>query len=70
LLRHRNPKEHDVTDQATAPTASFLTQDAFDRLTSELAHLTGEGRTEIAKRIEATTPPRRSRARWRPGSAS
>jgi transcription elongation factor GreA len=53
LLRHRNPKEHDVTDQATAPTASFLTQDAFDRLTSELAHLTGEGRTEIAKRIEA-----------------
>jgi transcription elongation factor GreA len=53
LLRHRNPKEHDVTDQATAPTASFLTQEAFDRLTAELAHLSGDGRSEIAKRIEA-----------------
>ena len=42
-----------MTDQASAPTASCRTQDAFDRLTSELAHLSGEGRTEIAKRIEA-----------------
>ena len=42
-----------MTDQATAPTASFLTQEAFDRLTGELTHLSGEGRSEIAKRIEA-----------------
>ena len=34
-------------------TQSFLTQEAFDRLSAELAHLSGEGRTEIAKRIEA-----------------
>ena len=42
-----------MTDQATAPTSSFLTQEAFDRLSGELSHLSGEGRTEIAKRIEA-----------------
>jgi len=42
-----------VTDQATAPTSSFLTQEAYDRLSGELSHLSGEGRTEIAKRIEA-----------------
>ena len=34
-------------------TQSFLTQEAYDRLSAELAHLSGEGRTEIAKRIEA-----------------
>jgi transcription elongation factor GreA len=39
-----------VTETATQ---SFLTQDAYDRLSTELAHLSGEGRTEIAKRIEA-----------------
>jgi len=32
---------------------TWLTQEAYDRLTSELDHLTGPGRTEIAKRIEA-----------------
>lgn len=31
---------------------SWLTQDAFDRLSAELEHLTGPGRTEIAKKIE------------------
>ena len=34
-------------------TQSFLTQEAFDRLKAELEHLSGEGRSEIAKRIEA-----------------
>ncbi|GAB3699288.1 transcription elongation factor GreA [Mariniluteicoccus flavus] len=31
----------------------WLTQDAYDKLTEELAHLEGEGRTEIADRIAA-----------------
>jgi len=39
-----------VTETATQ---SFLTQEAFDRLKAELEHLSGEGRVEIAKRIEA-----------------
>jgi transcription elongation factor GreA len=39
-----------VTETATQ---SFLTQEAYDRLSTELAHLSGEGRSEIAKRIEA-----------------
>jgi transcription elongation factor GreA len=39
-----------VTETATQ---SFLTQEAFDRLKAELQHLSGEGRAEIAKRIEA-----------------
>jgi transcription elongation factor GreA len=33
-------------------TASFLTQDAYDRLASELEYLSTTGREEIAKRIE------------------
>src|ERR1700744_4480272 len=32
---------------------TWLTQDAFDRLTAELEQLSVEGRTEIAKKIEA-----------------
>ncbi len=36
----------------TVPT-SFLTQEAFDRLKAELETLSGEGRSEISKRIEA-----------------
>ncbi len=32
---------------------TWLTQEAFDRLTAELEHLSGDGRLEIAKRIEA-----------------
>jgi transcription elongation factor GreA len=35
------------------PAETWLTQEAFDRRTAELEHLTGEGRTEIAKKIEA-----------------
>jgi transcription elongation factor GreA len=31
---------------------TWLTQDAYDRLSAELEHLSGPGRTEIAKRIE------------------
>jgi transcription elongation factor GreA len=45
-------KELDVTDTAT-PAASYLTQEAYDRLKGELTQLSGEGRTEIAKKIEA-----------------
>ena len=32
---------------------TWLTQEAHDRLSAELEKLSGEGRTEIAKRIEA-----------------
>jgi transcription elongation factor GreA len=39
-----------VTDSAT--TASYLTQEAYNRLKAELDHLSGEGRTEIAQKIE------------------
>ncbi|NNM46632.1 transcription elongation factor GreA [Knoellia koreensis] len=39
--------------ETATPTASYLIQDAFDRLKAELDQLSGEGRTEIAKRIEA-----------------
>ena len=41
-----------MTDTATTA-ASYLTQEAYDRLKGELAQLSGEGRTEIAKKIEA-----------------
>ena len=41
-----------MTDTAT-PAASYLTQEAYDRLKGELTQLTGEGRTEISKKIEA-----------------
>jgi len=41
-----------VTDTAT-PAASYLTQDAFNRLKGELTQLSGEGRSEISKKIEA-----------------
>ena len=36
-----------------ASDASYLTQEAYDRLRAELDRLTGEGRTDIARRIEA-----------------
>ena len=39
--------------ETATPTASYLTQQAFDRLKAELDQLSGVGRTEIAKRIEA-----------------
>jgi transcription elongation factor GreA len=41
-----------VTDTAT-PAASYLTQEAYDRLKGELTLLSGEGRSEISKKIEA-----------------
>jgi len=41
-----------VTDTAT-PAASYLTQEAYDRLKKELTKLTGEDRAEISKKIEA-----------------
>jgi transcription elongation factor GreA len=34
-------------------TVTWLTQEAYDRLKAELAHLSGTGRVEIAKKIEA-----------------
>ncbi|WP_265523507.1 transcription elongation factor GreA [Oerskovia flava] len=37
----------------TDSTVTWLTQEAHDRLQAELAHLSGEGRTEIAERIAA-----------------
>ena len=41
-----------MTDTAT-PAASYLTQEAYDRLKGELTQLSGEGRTDISKKIEA-----------------
>ena len=35
------------------PAVTWLTQEAYDRLSAELEELSGPGRTEIAKRIEA-----------------
>ena len=37
----------------TSESVTWLTQEAYDRLKEELDFLTGEGRTEIVKRIEA-----------------
>ncbi|MGI4895272.1 MAG: transcription elongation factor GreA [Janthinobacterium lividum] len=38
--------------ETTTGNVTWLTQDAFDRLQAEYDHLCGEGRTELAKRIE------------------
>ncbi|MFX0538110.1 transcription elongation factor GreA [Ornithinimicrobium sp. Y1847] len=38
---------------STANDASYLTQEAYDRLSGELKELSGQGRTDIARRIEA-----------------
>ena len=38
---------------ATSHNVAWLTQDAFDKLKAELEYLTGPGRVEVAKRIEA-----------------
>lgn len=74
-------EEKSVSTTNSAP-AAWLTQEAFDRLTAELDHLSGAGRAEIVQKIEAarqegdlkengaTTRPRKSRARSRPASAS
>ena len=37
----------------TSESVTWLTQEAYDRLKSELDHLSGAGRLEIAKKIEA-----------------
>ena len=37
----------------TNDSVTWLTQDAYDRLTTELQHLSGPGRVEIAQKIEA-----------------
>ncbi|ROS78624.1 transcription elongation factor GreA [Cellulomonas sp. PhB143] len=37
----------------TETNVTWLTQEAYDRLQAELAHLSGEGRAEIAERIAA-----------------
>src|SRR5688572_11700974 len=37
----------------TETTATFLTQEAYNRLKDELTYLSGEGRTDIAGKIEA-----------------
>ena len=62
-------------------TVTWLTQETYDRLQAELDHLSGPGRADIAKKIEAaravgdlsenavTTRPRTSRARSRRGSS-
>ncbi|WP_369056473.1 transcription elongation factor GreA [Kineococcus terrestris] len=38
--------------ETTTGSGTWLTQDAFDRLKAEYDHLSGEGRTELARRIE------------------
>ncbi|GAB3467275.1 transcription elongation factor GreA [Kineococcus endophyticus] len=38
--------------ETTTGSTTWLTQDAYDRLKGEYEHLSGEGRTELAKRIE------------------
>jgi transcription elongation factor GreA len=45
------PIEGDIVSNDASVT--FLTQEAYDRLASELEHLSTTGREEIAKRIEA-----------------
>jgi transcription elongation factor GreA len=37
----------------TSESVTWLTQEAYERLSAELAHLSGPGRSETAKRIEA-----------------
>ena len=37
----------------TSANVTWLTQEAYDRLQAELGHLSGAGRVEIARRIEA-----------------
>nr|WP_141786722.1 transcription elongation factor GreA [Ornithinicoccus hortensis] len=39
--------------EAAATSTNFLTKDAFERLSAELRHLSGEGRQDIARRIES-----------------
>ena len=41
-----------MTETSTKQTATYLTPEAHARLQAELAHLKGEGRSEISQRIE------------------
>jgi transcription elongation factor GreA len=41
-----------VTQTHAEPVTTWLTQDAYDRLKSELDHLSGAGRSELSKKIE------------------
>jgi len=52
--------------------STWLTQEAFDRLSSELAEAKGPRRADIVAKIEAAREeqPRTSRASSRPASAS
>jgi transcription elongation factor GreA len=54
VRRARHKAEPTGTESIVTETTSvqWLTQEAFDRLTAELEFLSGEGRTEIAKKIE------------------
>src|SRR3984893_5412860 len=51
-LRRPRYKEFPVTE-TREETVTWLTQEAYDRLKAELDHLSGEGRIDIAKKIEA-----------------
>jgi transcription elongation factor GreA len=42
-----------VSEATDTSNVTWLTQEAHDRLRAELDHLTGPGRTELAKKIEA-----------------
>ena len=42
-----------MSEATDTSSATWLTQEAHDRLRAELDHLTGPGRAEIAKKIEA-----------------
>jgi transcription elongation factor GreA len=48
----RNTEQGDIVTD-TSVSVTWLTQEAYDRLRAELDHLTGDGRTDIAKKIEA-----------------
>ena len=52
-MHPRGPEGKEFPVTQTASTATYLTQEAFDRLQAELHELSGPGRVEIAKRIEA-----------------
>jgi transcription elongation factor GreA len=49
MTEPRRRQEWGVTETTSV---TWLTQEAYDRLKAELEHLSGEGRSEIAKKIE------------------
>src|SRR5690625_2030473 len=52
LSVHRTEEGEVMTEEVTQE-ETWLTQEAFDRLSKELEHLSGPGRAEIAEKIEA-----------------